>query len=119
MMTSKHPNCQCNQQRFDYFRKRYKNGTLHMFRKCPSCQKVAQNAMSQSEYDANWVSELPVSENGLIATPNLQSRAETVKSRVNSAQSRVNPAQSRANPVQSRADQIHAKLQRHIQNRTL
>ena len=109
---SKYPQCECRTTKFDYFRKRYKNGTLHMFRKCPSCEKVAQNAMSQSEYDANWVSELPVSENGLIATPNLQTRADTVKSK-------VNPVRSRANPVQSRADQIHAKLQRHIENRSL
>ena len=31
-MTSKYPNCECKEKRFDYLRRRYKNGTLHMFR---------------------------------------------------------------------------------------
>ena len=100
---SKYPRCECQTKKYDYFKKRYRNGALHMFRKCSSCGKVAQNAMSQSDYDANWVSELPVSENGVIRSPNLKSRADHV--------------QSRANPVQNRADRIHAKLQRHILSR--
>ena len=113
-MTSKYPNCECKEKRFDYLRRRYKNGTLHMFRKCPSCEKVAQNAMRQDEYDANWVSTLQIVENGVTGysvKPTLQSRADKVKSK-------VNPVRSRANRVQSRADRIHAKLQRHIESRT-
>ena len=106
---SKYPRCECQTKKYDYFRKCYKNGTLHMFRKCPSCEKVAQSAMSQSDYDANWVSELRVSENGVAIKSNLQSRADHV-------QSRATPVQSR-NRVQSRADAIHAKLQRHILSR--
>ena len=114
MMTSgKYPKCECSQKRYEYLRKRYKNGTLHMFRKCPACQKVAQSAMSQADYPAEWVASLPVSETGVMeqpVKPNLQSRADTVKTR-------VNPVRSRAHPVQSRADKIHAKLQRHIESR--
>ena len=110
---SKHPTCPCTQKRFDYFRKRYRNKTLHRIRQCAECGKTAQNPMKQADYDTNWVSTLPIVETGVIGNsvkPNLQSRADTVKSKVNTAQ-------SRANPVQSRADAIHQKLQRHIENR--
>ena len=103
-MTSKHPKCDCGTKKYDYFKKIYRNGTLHMFRKCPSCQKVAQNAMSQGDYDANWVNELPVSKNGVMEQP------------VQSMQSR-RPAQKPGNRVQSRADAIMAKLQKHIGTR--
>ena len=105
-LSNKHPKCECGTTRFSYFRRRYKNGTFHMFRKCPSCQKVAQNALRQDEYDANWVSELPVSENGVMEQP-VQSRAER------STRQSVKPK----NRVQSRVDAIHAKLQRHIESR--
>ena len=113
MTSGKYPRCECKVSRFDYLRKRYKNGTLHMFRKCPSCQKVAQNAMAQADYPAEWVGSLPISENGVMEQPvksNLQSRADVVKSRTETVR-------SRANPVQSRADKLHAKLQRHIESR--
>ena len=110
-LSNKHPKCECGTTRFSYFRRRYKNGTFHMFRKCPSCQKVAQNALRQDEYDVNWVDTLPVMENGVIKSPDLQSRAEVVKSRAETVR-------SRKTPVQSRADAIQEKLRRHIDNRT-
>ena len=56
---SKYPKCKCNAKRFDYFRKRYRNGTLHLVRQCPGCGKVAQNPMRQAEYDKIWVDGLP------------------------------------------------------------
>ena len=85
---SKYPNCQCGSPRFEYFRKRYRNGSLHLMRRCPQCEKVAQNAMRQDEYDRNWVDTLPVIAKGVIE-----------------------------NTPQSRADAILAKLQNHIENR--
>ena len=105
---SKYPNCNCGTTRFDYLRKRYKNGTLHLVRRCATCQAIAQNAMRQDDYDKRWVESLPVMRNGVTE---------------HSVQN-ANPVQTakpmrRANPVQSRADAIQAKLQRHIQNRTL
>ena len=109
-MSNKHPNCSCGTTRFSYFRRRYKNGTFHMFRKCPSCQKVAQNAMSQSDYDANWVDGLPVMENGVIRTQSVEPRAEPMRSTRESVRS----PKSR---VQSRADAIMEKLQNHINTR--
>ena len=84
----KYPTCECNQQRYDYFRKRYRNGTLHLMRQCPQCGAIAQNPMKQAEYDRAWVDGLPVIENG--AKPTIQSRAEA----------------------------IQTKLQNHIENRT-
>ena len=103
---SKYPQCECKTTRFSYFRRRYRNGSLHLLRKCEACGKTGQNAMTQADYDANWVDTLPIVEpdgTGHSVKPNLQSRADVVK--------------SRANPVQSRADAIHEKLQRHIQKR--
>ena len=100
----KYPKCECKETRFDYLRRRYKNGTLHMFRKCPQCGKVAQNAMRQDEYDANWIEALPVMTNGVM------------EQSVQAMQSR-RPAQKPGKPVQSRADAIHQKLQRHIETR--
>ena len=111
-MTSKHPRCHCKEKRFEYLRRRYKNGTLHMFRKCPSCQKVAQNAMSQSDYDANWVAGLPVMVNGVMEQPKHSvSDGELMESR--------RPAPKPKSHVQTRADAIQAKLARHIESRTL
>ena len=105
---SKYPNCDCGTTRFDYLRKRYKNGTLHLVRRCATCQAIAQNAMRQEDYCKRWVESLEVIDKGVTSEP------------VQNA----NPVQTakpmrRANPVQSRADQIHAKLQRHIESRTL
>ena len=107
---SKYPTCQCAQKRYDYFRKRYRNGTLHLIRRCTSCGKPAQNPMRQHEYDRTWVESLPVMANGVREQP-VQSRAEPMRS----TSQPVKP-ESR---VQSRADAIQEKLSRHIQNRTL
>ena len=107
---SKHPTCPCTQKRFDYFRKRYRNKTLHRIRQCAECGKTAQNPMKQADYDTNWVDTLPVMANGVMEQP-VQPRAEPVRS----AKQSVKP-KSR---VQSRADAIQAKLSRHIQSRTL
>ena len=84
---SKYPKCECRTTRFDYFRKRYRNGTLHLVRQCQECGKVAQNPMKQQEYDRAWVDGLPVIENGAKQT------------------------------AESRADAIQTKLQNHIANR--
>ena len=87
-MNGKYPQCKCTTKKYDYFRKRYRNNTLHLIRKCPVCGKVAQNPMRQQEYDRAWVDSLPVQENGIMKhTP------------------------------QSRADAIMAKLQNHINTR--
>ena len=106
---SKYPQCECKEKRFEYLRKRYKNGTLHMFRKCEACGKVAQNAMTQSNYDANWVDTLPISETG--------GRSEPVHSVKPPLKSRADAVKSRAPPVQRRAEAIQAKLRRHIESR--
>ena len=86
---SKYPNCECPTTKFEYFRKKYRNGSLHLVRQCPQCGKIAQNPMRQDEYDRAWVDGLPIMENG-----------------------EMKPT------VQSRADAIQAKLQDHIANRT-
>ena len=109
-MTSKHPNCECTQKRFDYFRKRYRNQTLHLIRRCAECGKTAQNPMRQDEYDRSWVDTLPIMASGVMEQP-VQPRAQPVRSTKQS----VKP-KSR---VQSRADAIQAKLSRHIESRTL
>ena len=88
-MNSKHPNCECGNSKYDYFRRRYRNGTLHLMRKCRECGKTGQNAMRTQDYDANWIETLQIVDKGV-----------------------------RSAPVQSRADQIHAKLKTHIANRT-
>ena len=114
-MTSKHPTCPCTQKRYEYFLKRYRNKTLHLIRRCAECGKPAQNAMTQADYDVNWINTLPIIETdgtGHSVKPTLQSRADTVQPRAKTVQSRVNP-------VQSRADAIMKKLQRHIDNRSL
>ena len=63
---SKYPTCECNITKYEYFRKRYKNGTLHLMRKCPSCGKIAQNPMPHREYDKGWVDSLPIMTNGVM-----------------------------------------------------
>ena len=98
---SKYPNCRCRATRFSYFRRKYKNGTLHLLRKCEACGKIAPNAMTQADYDTQWVETLQIVDNA--------GRSDPVQN--------MKPVQN-VNPVQSRADQIHAKLQRHIANRT-
>ena len=86
---SKYPNCQCGSPRFEYFRKRYRNGSLHLIRRCPECQKVAQNPMRQDEYDRSWVDGLPIL-TGAVLKPMALSRTQV----------------------------IHERLQKHIANRT-
>ena len=78
---SKYPNCECQTTRFDYFRKRYRNNTLHLMRQCPQCGKTAQNPMRQDEYDRVWVDGLPVMENGIMK-PTVQSRADAIMSKL-------------------------------------
>ena len=78
---SKFPNCDCQTKKYDYFRKRYRNNTLHLMRQCPQCGKIAQNPMRQDEYDRAWVDGLPVLENGSI-TPTVQSRVEAIQARL-------------------------------------
>ena len=78
---SKFPNCECQRKKYDYFRKRYRNGSLHLMRRCPQCGKVAQNPMRQDEYDRAWVDGLPVLENGIIK-PTVQSRAAAIQARL-------------------------------------
>ena len=107
-MSNKHPNCECRNTKYDYFRKRYRNGTLHLMRKCAACGKVAQNAMRIADYDANWIETLQIVDKGVRSDP--VQNAKPVQ---------TEKPMRRENPVQSRADQIHEKLQRHIQNRTL
>ena len=87
-MTSKHPKCECTEKRYTYFRKRYRNQTLHLIRSCAECGKPAQNPMRQHEYDRSWVESLPIMANGVME-----------------------------NTAQSRADAIMAKLQTHIETR--
>ena len=79
---SKYPKCECNTKKFSYFRKRYRNNTLHLMRKCPGCGKVAQNPMRQNEYDQTWVDGLPVMENGDLMKPTVRSRADTIMAKL-------------------------------------
>ena len=85
---SKYPTCECAQKRYDYFRKRYRNGTLHLIRHCGLCGKPAQNPMRQDDDDRAWVESLPVMANSIME-----------------------------NTAQSRADAIIEKLQNHIESR--
>ena len=105
-MNSKHPKCGCETTRYSYFRRRYRNGTLHLMRKCEACGKVGQNAMTQNDYDTNWIETLPIVDKTGRSDP-----VQTEK-----PMRRIKPVQN-MKPVQSRADRIHAKLQRHIANR--
>ena len=109
-MSNKYPNCQCETKRYSYFRRRYRNGTLHMFRKCASCDAVAQNAMTQQDYEKNWVDTLPVMKNGVMEQ-SVQPKAEPVRS---TRKPSVRSPKSRA---QSRAAAIMEKLQNHINTR--
>lgn len=105
-MTTKYPKCECETKRYSYFRRRYRNGTLHLMRKCEECGKTGQNAMRVVDYDTNWVDTLPIVDKGVTSEP--MQNANPVQ--------RIKPVQN-MKPVQSRADRIHAKLQRHIANR--
>ena len=78
---SKYPQCECDATRFEYFRRRYRNGTLHLMRRCPQCGRIAPNPMKQQEYDLNWVDGLPVMDNGILK-PTVQSRAEAIQARL-------------------------------------
>ena len=75
---SHYPKCECNTIKYEYFRKRYRNGTLHLMRKCPSCGKIAQNPMPQREYDKGWVDSLPIMTNGVMEYPTPQSKADAL-----------------------------------------
>ena len=111
---SKYPNCNCGTTRFDYLRKRYKNGTLHLVRRCATCKAIAQNAMRQEDYCKRWVESLEVIDKGVTSEPVQNANpVQTAKPM------RTPKTGYRPNPVQNRADQIHEKLKRHIQSRTL
>ena len=109
MTDTKYPACECTPKRYTYFRRRNRNGTLHLLRKCRACHKIARNAMRASDYPTEWVNALEI-----VETDDTGQRRAIVQN--------ANPVQTekpmrRANPVQSRADAIQAKLQRHIQRR--
>ena len=57
---SKYPNCYCQPAKYTYFRRRNKNGTLHLIRQCEHCGSCAQNPMSQRDYDPAWIASLPI-----------------------------------------------------------
>ena len=56
----KYPNCDCGVQKYEYFRRHYRNGSDHLFRRCPECGRVAQSPMKQNDYDRNWIQSLPL-----------------------------------------------------------
>ena len=97
MADTKYPACACAPKRYTYYRRRNRNGTLHLIRKCRACHTIARNAMRTSDYPTEWVNALEI-----VAT-------------VDTGQMRA--SMQNANPMQTRANQIHAKLQRHIANR--
>ena len=118
-MTSKHPNCECKEKRYEYFRKRYRNQTLHLIRRCAECGKAAQNPMRQDEYDRSWVESLPVMANGVMEHP-VQNGRTDINNFVVSNNDVVRPSRQSVKPesrVQSRADAIMKKLQNHIHSR--
>ena len=78
---SKYPACDCPVTRYQYHRKRYKNGTLHLMRQCPQCGKIAQNPMPQRDYDKNWVDTLPIMQDGVVEHT-AQSRADAAMARL-------------------------------------
>ena len=103
---SKYPQCECKATQFSYFRRRYRNGTLHLMRKCRECGKIAQNAMTQQDYDTNWIETLQIVDKSVgsepVQNPNPVQTAKPMR---------------REKPVQNRADQIHEKLRTHIRSR--
>ena len=99
MADTKYPACACAPKRYTYYRRRNRNGTLHLIRKCRACHKAAQNAMRKADYPTEWVNALDI----------IETRST----------GQIGAIVQNANPVQTRANQIHAKLQRHIANRGL
>ena len=51
----KYPKCACEVNKYDYFRREYRNGRHHLFRQCPKCGEVAQSPMKPDEYDRNGI----------------------------------------------------------------
>ena len=64
--------------------------------------------MRIADYDTNWIDTLQIVEKSVTSEP--VQNANPV---------RTEKTMRRENPVQSRADAIQAKLQRHIQKRSL
>ena len=98
MADTKYPACACEPKRYTYYRRRNRNSTLHLIRKCRVCHKAAQNAMRKADYPAEWVNTLDI-----IETQGTGQNGAIVQN---------------ANPTQSRADAIMHKLQSHIANRS-
>ena len=122
MMTSgKYPKCECSQKRYEFFRKRYRDQTLHLIRRCAECGKTAQNCMPMRDYDRSWVDTLPIETNGVMEQP-VQNGRTDINNFVVSNNDVVRPTRQSVKPesrAQSRADAIMKKLQRHIQSRSL
>ena len=99
-LDQKYPRCDCAPKKFTYFRRQNKNGTLHLMRRCVTCQKNASSAMRGTDYPHEWVDALEIEQprfTGQTGAIVQNRRTET--------------------PMQSKANQLHAKLQRHIQRR--
>ena len=102
MADTKYPACACEPKRYTYYRRRNRNSTLHLIRKCRACHTIARNAMRTSDYPTEWVNALEIVET------------------VDTGQMRaIRPNGRTEKPIQTRADAIHRKLQRHIESRTL
>ena len=107
MTSGKYPKCECETKKYDYFRIRYRNQTLHLLRRCAECGKPAQNPMRKDEYDRSWVDTLPIMADGVMEQP--EQPEQSMESR--------RPAPKTKTRVQSHADAIMAKLQKHIGTR--
>ena len=57
----KYPRCSIAcLKKFTYYRRQNKNGTLHLMRRCVTCQKSASSAMRSTDYPQEWVSTLDI-----------------------------------------------------------
>ena len=93
----KFPRCDCTPKKFTYYRRLNKNGTLHLMRRCVTCQRNASSAMRGTDYPAEWVNALEIEQ------PRYTGQTGAIV--------------QNDNPTQSRADAIMHKLQSHIANR--
>ena len=93
----KFPRCSCMPKKYTYYRRLNKNGTLHLMRRCVTCQRNASSAMRGSDYPSEWVEALEIEQ------PRYTGQTGAIV--------------QNDNPTQSRADAIMHKLQSHIANR--